>query len=111
MVDVAASSGNANSVSIPIIVLIFLVIGSYGFGYAMAVMRRANKDYKTTKAAVPGLRKAFWATWRGALKAGFWIVVGVFIIGLWLFNVGRRHADADTRPSPSPSVSISHSRR
>jgi hypothetical protein len=111
MVVVAASSGNGHDVSVPIVVLIFLVLGSYGFGYAMAVMRRANSDYKTTKAAVPGLRKAFWSTWRGAVKAGFWILVGMAVLVLWMLNLGHHSADANTAPSPSASISSTHSRR
>lgn len=54
----------------------------YGFGYAMAVMRRANADYKATKAAVPKLRKGFWLAWWAAMKAGFWIglIICCFIV-------------------------------
>lgn len=81
----------------------------YAFGYAVAVNRRANRDYKTTKAALPGLRKSFWSTWWGAVKAavlGF-IILAVLLVWMWQ-EVSDDPADANTHPSPSPSVSRSH---
>lgn len=55
----------------------------YAFGYARAVMHRANKDYKTTKAAVPVLRKGFWAAWWTTVKVGFWVFIGFAIFVTW----------------------------
>ena len=44
--------------------LIFTVV-VFLLGAAWAVMRRANKDYKTLKNAVKPARKTFWSTfWR-----------------------------------------------
>lgn len=81
----------------------------YAFGYARAVMHRANKDYKTTKAAVPVLRKGFWHAWWTAVKAAF---LGLLIFAALMFWMVREvrddPADAKTNPSPSPSVSRSH---
>lgn len=107
---VAASSSH-RSVTVPVIALILLVLVVYGFGYARAVMHRANRDYKTTKAAVPVLRKGFWTAWWGAVKVGFWVLFGCAILVVWMFNLGHRSADANTRPSPSVSASPVHSRR
>ncbi len=62
-----------------------LIIGGtiYAFGYARAVMHRANTDYKKTKEALPGLRKGFWAAWWTAAKAGFWILIAFALLLAW----------------------------
>ncbi len=73
----------------------------YGLGYAMAVMRRANRDYKTTKAAVPGLRKGFWAAWRTMMKAAFWIALAVCILIFWVANDFQ---DMYPASDPTPSA-------
>lgn len=106
---VAASSSN-HSVSVPIVALVLLVLVIYGFGYSRAVMHRANKDYKTTKAAVPVLRKGFWRAWWGAMKVGFWVFLGFAVLVVWLFHLGK-NADANTRPSPSVPAHAVHSQR
>lgn len=56
----------------------------YGVGYGMAVMRRANRDYKTTKAAVPKLRKGFWAAWWAMIRAAFFVALAIACLLTWL---------------------------
>lgn len=76
-----------SSVAVPT-TLIVVLLGStlITFGYLKAVMDRANRDYKTTKAGLPVLRKAFWAAFWGAVKVGFWLVVAaLFLIG-WVIH-------------------------
>jgi hypothetical protein len=89
-------------------VLIILLIGAviYTFGYARAVMHRANTDYKTTKAAVPVLRKAFWKAFVAALKVGGVIAVVVLVLSMWVYGEikGGKAGAGDSRPSPSSSA-------
>ncbi len=71
--------------AVPMIVGILLLSGTaiFAFGYARAVMVRANVDYKKTKEGLPGMRKAFWsATWT-TIKVGFWIVVVAGALIVW----------------------------
>jgi hypothetical protein len=80
----------------------------YGFGYARAVMHRANDDFKKTKAAVPVLRKDFWRTWWKAVKAATLGLIIFAALAVWMWNeVNDDPADATTNPTPSPSVSRS----
>lgn len=84
-----------------IVLLIVLITGGviYTFGYLRAVMHRANKDYKATKAAVPGLRKSFWKSVWAAIKVGVWVVIGVGILIAW---TGRDLRDTtDREPVPA----------
>jgi arginine exporter protein ArgO len=104
MAFVAATAQQKQSISVPVVLIVFLIGGViYLFGYARAVMHRANRDYKTTKAAVPVLRKGFWKTWWAAFKVGFWVLIAAAIMVTW---VGRdlRGQPADATPSPSVSV-------
>lgn len=112
MMAFEAAAEQKQNISVPVFMIV-LLIGAviYGFGYARAVMHRANKDYKTTKAAVPVLRKGFWRTWVAAVKVGFWVVLAAVIMIVW---VGRdlRAQPADATPTPSPSVvRATHSHR
>ena len=93
------------SVPMAAVIIVLIVAGIiYAFGYLRAVMHRANRDYKTTKAAVPKLRKAFWAAWWAAVKVGFWVVVAVAILGWWAIRDVR---DVQTpTPATSPSVFV-----
>lgn len=75
----------AGNTSVPILLGMAVVGGTvYTFGYLRAVMHRANRDYKTTKAALPGLRKGFWSAWWSAVKVGFWVLL---VFGLLLAGV------------------------
>lgn len=89
-------------ISAPIVVIVlFISAFVFAFGYGLAVMRRANKDYKTTKAAVPGLRKGFWGAWRTMMKAAVAVAVIGFILIAW---VVRDFKDLSAEPQPSPST-------
>lgn len=88
-------------------VLVILVLGGasiFGFGYLWAVMKRANKDYKATKAAVKALRKGFWASWQAAMKAAFWIFLVFVLLVSWVVHDVR----AEGSPKPTPSSSPTH---
>lgn len=107
MLLTAADESNAAGT---VVVIVFLIAGViYGFGYLRAVMHRANKDYKTTKAAVPTLRKAFWSAWWSAVKTGAVVLLIVVCLVMWMVRGGDNGADATT-PQPSSSVSPSHRR-
>lgn len=87
MTGVTEASTQNQSIAGPVI--LFLAIGFgviYTFGYLRAVMHRANSDYKKTKAGLPAMRKFFWLSWWNTVKAGFWIAVGIFVLGAWLFH-------------------------
>jgi heme/copper-type cytochrome/quinol oxidase subunit 2 len=92
-----------------VVVLIVLVVAGviYLFGYVRAIMHRANKDYKATKAAVKPLRKAFWLSWWTATKVGFWILIAGALLVSWVVH-DVRESDATT---PQPSATPSRSRR
>lgn len=92
------------------VVVILALVGAliFSFGFLYAVMKRANRDYKTTKAALPGMRKGFWSAWWKATKAGF-VVIFIFVcLLLWWIRGDDRKADAN--PQPSPSLSSKHQR-
>jgi len=82
------SAQATDSFQIPSLLSVGTLVGllfGYGVGYIHAVWRRARNDYKTTKAAVPGLRKNKWVAWRTMVQRG--TLVGAAIMGLvvWLF--------------------------
>lgn len=87
----------------PVLLILVLAAGTvFVFGYAMAVMHRANKDYKATKAALPGLRKGFWRAWWTATKRGGVIVlVGIALVMYW-WRGDHRDADADPGQPSKP---------
>lgn len=92
----------------PIVVIVLIAWGIiYTFGYLRAVMHRANKDYKTTKAAVKPLRKDFWGAWWKAVKIGTLVGIGIVVLLFWAVRDVERGADATPKPTPS----VSHSRR
>ena len=88
-------------------ILIVLLTGAtiYSFGYVRAVMHRANQDYKTTKAAVPTLRKSFWSAWFKAVKVGFFIVLAAVVLGMWAWHDVSHRSGPAANLSPSPSHS------
>lgn len=107
MLSAAESSSRSTAGTVVVIVL---VIGGtiYAFGYLRAVMHRANFDYKKTKEGLPGMRKAFWAAWWSAVKVGFWVLLIVACLILWMIR-GDPKDDAGKSVTPTPSTS--HSRR
>lgn len=114
MISVLAETQQShNSVAVPTVLIVAIIGGTiYVFGYARAVMHRANKDYKTTKAAVPTLRKGFWKAWWSALKVGALIFVAAVLLIAWAGSELRHDQPAsDIHPSPSTSAKPVHSRR
>ena len=90
-----------------------LILGAllgFPLGFATAVMKRANKDYKVTKASVPGLRRSFWTSFRQVVK---WGTVCIAIVGLLVVWVVRdvRDEPADTRPAGSPTAKVTPARQ
>lgn len=55
----------------------------FALGFAWAVMKRANSDYKKTKAVLPSLRKDFWRAVGAVFKAGMIIAVAVLALAAW----------------------------
>jgi len=101
-----AAGDQPNNISGPVLLIVLLSGGTiYLFGYLRAVMHRANRDYKTTKAAAKPLRKAFWAAWSAALRAGAIVLIGLLLMIAWFVRDARR-ADSEQTPQPSPSVSV-----
>lgn len=99
-----AATDSETVISAPIVGIVLLTSAFvFTFGYAVAVMRRANKDYKAVKASVPTLRKGFWATWRTMMKAALIITVIGFILVAWVVRDFKDLA-ADPQPSPAPSA-------
>lgn len=107
MVTAATTSEPPASMTPMVIVIIVFVIGGiiYTFGYIRAVMHRANKDYKATKAAVPGLRKGFWKAWWSAVKVGTGVLVAIGILIYWGVSDIRERTD-NPAPSASPSAKV-----
>jgi hypothetical protein len=90
------------SIAGPVLVVLLLAGSTImGFGYLLAVARRANSDYKKVKAGLPGMRKDFWRAWWAATKVGFFVILGAFLLITWAVRDVR---DADAVPSPSRSV-------
>ncbi len=103
MLFLAPAQDEQPSVPMTVVLIVLVIAGViYTFGYLRAVMHRANRDYKTTKAALPKLRRGFWAAWWAAVKVGFWVVVAATILGWWAI---RDVTDNDVpTPATSPSV-------
>lgn len=104
MLTVAAAQGPV--VSGPVMIIVLLGAGLiFRFGYALAVMRRARRDHKTTKAAVPVLRKGFWHAVGVMLRAAVFVAVGLLLLTVWVVHDVRAMDDsADTKPTPSVST-------
>jgi ABC-type Fe3+ transport system permease subunit len=103
---VYAAADQQPNVSGPVLAIVLLSAGViYLLGYLRAVMHRANRDYKTTKAAVKPLRKGFWRAWWAAVRIGAIVVVGLILMIGWVAHDARR-ADSNSEPPPSPSPSV-----
>lgn len=112
MISVLAEAQHS-PVAVPTVLIVALIGGAiYVFGYSRAVMHRANKDYKTTKAAVPTLRKGYWQALWSAIKVGALVfIAAVLLIGWVVSEVRHDEPASQTRPSPSTSVKPVPSRR
>ena len=71
------------------------------FGYHRAVTVRARADYRSTKAAVKPLHRAYWRSLWRTIKAGAVVVVILAVLLGW----AARDARDDAPPSPSSSTS------
>jgi ABC-type Fe3+ transport system permease subunit len=99
-------------VAVPTVLIVAVLAGVvYGFGYLRAVMHRANKDYKTTKAAVPGLRKSFWQAWWQAVKIGALVFIAAVLLLGWAWREIRGNQAGADSPAPQPSTSVSRQGR
>lgn len=101
-----AAGDHSDNISGPVLLIVLLAGGTiYLFGYLRAVMHRANRDYKNTKAAVKPLRKGFWAAWYAAARTGALVLIGLMLMVAWFIR-DTRHADS-SEPAPAPSPSSS----
>ncbi len=102
-----AQTQEDQSIAAPVVLIVIIIGGTiYAFGYLRAVMHRANKDYKTTKAAVPALRKGFWRAWWSAVKVGFWVVLAGIVLVAWMVrDVRETPENVNSVPKSTPSVS------
>jgi hypothetical protein len=82
---------------------------AFPLGYALAVMRRANKDYKTTKAAVGLMRKTFWIAWLAHLRAVAVVAAVLAVLVVWVVRDGQDDSRA-TVPDPTQPASSSVAR-
>jgi hypothetical protein len=102
-----AAGDQSNSISGPVLLIVLIAGGTiYLFGYLRAVMHRANRDYKSTKAAVKPLRKGFWAAWFAALRTGALVLIGLMLMVAWFIR-DTRQADSSEPATRSPSPSAS----
>lgn len=79
----------------------FLLLGGaliFSAGIRIAVYQRAKADYADARGKVPGARSVFWAAWRRALFASFWIAVGALVLAAWVAH------DVRGQVHPTPSV-------
>jgi cytochrome bd-type quinol oxidase subunit 2 len=93
--------------SVSLLTALIVTVIVFLLGSAWAVMRRANRDYKTLKGAVPAARKTFWGSFRTMVKFGFWVAVLLLVLVAWQVR-DVRDGDADTPLIPAnvkPSVS------
>lgn len=82
----------APAASTALLAVLLVTTAVFVFGYRVAVNRRANADYKSTKAAVPKLRRGFWSSWWSAVKMGFWMALAVALLVSWAVYESRQLA-------------------
>ena len=100
------------TIAVPTTVLTLLIGGTiFVLGFAWAVMRRANADYKTVKKAVKSQRRNFWTAWWTAMKRAFVVLlIGVGLVVWSTYEIRHSDDDADqpvpatvTTPSAEPA--------
>jgi cytochrome bd-type quinol oxidase subunit 2 len=92
--------------SVSLLTALIVTVIVFLLGAAWAVMKRANRDYKTIKNSVRPARKNFWASFRTTVKFGFWVAVLLLVLVAWQVR-DVRDGDADTPIVPArvrPSV-------
>lgn len=86
----AADQPATSGASLPTLTAVLLIGGVIlGFGYRLAVMHRANSDYKKTKAGLPLLRKAFWEALWAAVKFAFFMFIAFALLLSWVVHEVR----------------------
>lgn len=85
----------------------------FSLGYARAVWVRARRDYKTTKAAVPTLRKAVWSAIWKTIRIGVGAAIIYAVIVTWFARDVRDDGNtpllpAHIQPAATPAPSCSH---
>lgn len=98
-------SGTDQQPSVPMVVTILVLLCAgiiYVFGYARAVMHRASGDLKKNKADRWPLRWGFWGAWWRAVKVGFWVCLGAFVLVVWA--VRDVHNSEPKPASTAPAV-------
>jgi ABC-type sulfate transport system permease component len=89
----------AQTIAVPTTALT-LLIGATIFilGFAWAVMRRANADYKAVKSAVKSQRSKFWSAWWTAMKRAFVVLLIGGVLIIWSgYELRHNNDDADQK--------------
>lgn len=69
--------------SVSLLSAVVFTFFAFLLGTAWAVMKRANKDYKTLKSAVKPARKTFWSSVATMLKAGVAMAILLLCVVAW----------------------------
>lgn len=88
----ASDQAPAPASSTALLAVMLVTTAVFVFGYRVAVNRRANSDYKKTKAALPGLRKGFWSTWWSAMKMAAVMALAIVLLLSWAVHDARQMA-------------------
>lgn len=84
---------------------------AYSFGYGHAVLKRANKDYRATKALVPGMRRAVWSSFGGLVKVGALGAVIALALAAWVVSDLRERDAADPAAPAASTAAVAPARR
>lgn len=88
-----AAGEASTSVAFPTALIVLVAAATiFGFGHRVAVASRARSDHLRAKAAMPGMRKARWSTLWSAVKVGFWLAIGGFLLLAWVVHDARQVA-------------------
>jgi hypothetical protein len=87
--------------------LFWYIVGfiALAVGARWAIMKRANRDYKATKAAVKGLRKNFWASLRSFVSAVVLLIA--ILVGLVAWVVSEMGGTSSPSVFSPPNVATS----
>jgi hypothetical protein len=73
--------------SVMVGVIVALVVG-LTVGRIHEKARRARNDYVKMKALVTGMRKAAWTTTFEAIRAAFFVGIGLLVVFAMMFHIG-----------------------